>query len=269
MDKIQCGTSRCSNAITHYHNIEDRYYCEHCVLVICNSNECEPLGSVKAANILTNFWQDILDEIKDYIPAHQLELTWRLAFDQLKQLEADLSHIKTDLKNVIDNANLKDLTQIQQRASDLKTQIKDSEVFSKYLVHKELARLRFRDTDKDNELLIWKTVRFISELKTLEEKTMIRNRLDKISHLLVPEPAVNKELEDFKLKHEEEINELKSKHMEDEARYEKEKENILNQRIEIEQELQKLKDQYEEESKDTKLISYEVNSKLEINNNLI
>ena len=223
MDKIQCGTSRCSNAITHYHNIEERYYWEHCVLVVCNSNECEPLGTVKAANILKNFLQDILDNIWDYIHAHQLELTWRLALDQLKQFEADLSHVKTDLKNAIDNANPKYLTQIQQRAMDLKTQIKDSEVFMKYLVHKELARLRFKDIDKDNELLICKTVRLISELKTEEEKTMIRNRLKKISHLFVPVPAVNKELEDFKLKHDEEINELKSKHREDEARYEKEK----------------------------------------------
>ena len=186
-------------------------------------------------------------------------MTWRLALDQLKQFEADLSHIKTDLKNVIDAANPKDLLQIKHRGLDLKEQIKDSEVFSKYLVHKELARLRFRDANKDNELLICKTVRVISELKTEEEKSMIRNRLDKISHLLAPEPAVNKEFEDFKLKHDEEINELKSKHMEDEAKYEKEKEDLLNQRIEIEQELQKLKGQYSEQYEDTKLISYELN----------
>ena len=188
-------------------------------------------------------------------------MTWRLALDQLKQFEADLSNIKTDLNNLIDEANPKDLMQIKQRGLDLKDQIKDSEAFSKYLVHKELARLRFRDANKDNELLICKTVRVISELKTEEEKLMIRNRLDKISHLLIPEPAANKELEDFKLKHDEEINKLKSKHMEDEAKYEKEKEDFLNQRIEIEQELQKLKDQYIEQNKDPMLISYEVNLK--------
>ena len=86
-------------------------------------------------------------------------MIWRLALDQLKQFEADLSNIKIDIKNAIDAANPKDLKQIQIRASDLKEQIKDSEVFSKYLVHKELARLRFRDANKDNELLICKTIR--------------------------------------------------------------------------------------------------------------
>ena len=205
-----------------------------------------------------------MDEIRDYVAAQKLEKIWRLALDQLKQFEADLSNIKTDLKNIIDEANLKDLIQIKQRGLDLKEQIKDSEVFSKYLVHKELARLRFKDAVKDNELLINKTVRLISELKTEEEKTMIRNRLDKISHMLVPEPATNKELENFKLKHDEEINELKCKHMEDETKYEKEKEDLLNQRIEIEQELQKLKDQYIEQNKDPMLISYEVNLKLKL-----
>ena len=194
-------------------------------------------------------------------------MTWRLALDQLKQFEADLFNIKTDLKNLIDEANPKGLIQVKQRGLDLKEQIKDSEVFSKYLVHKELVRLRFRDAVKDNELLISKTVRVISELKTEEEKLMIRNRMSKISHLLVPEPAVNKELEDFKLKHDEEINELKNKHKEDEAKYEKEKEDLLNQRIEIEQELQKLNDQYTVPNEDKKLISYEVNLKLKLRTN--
>ena len=186
-------------------------------------------------------------------------MTWRLTLDQLKQFEADLSNIKTDLKNAIDAANPKDLIQIRQRGLDLKEQIKDSKVFSKYLVHKELSRLRFKDDEKDSELMIDKTVKVISEINTEEEKIMSKNRLDNISHFLVPEPAANKELEDFKLKHDEEINELKSKHMEDEAKYEKEKEDLMNQRIEIEQELQKLKDQYIEQNKDPMLISYEVN----------
>ena len=194
-------------------------------------------------------------------------MTWRLALDQLKQFEADLSNIKIDLKNAIDATDPKDLIQIKQRGLDLKEQIKDSEVFSKYLVHKELARLRFKDTEKDNELLIDKTVRVISELKTEEEKLMIRNKMSKINHLLVPEPAANKELEDFKLKHDEEINELKNKHKEDEAKYEKEKEDLMNQRIEIEQELQKLNDQYTVPNEDKKLISYEVNLKLKLRTN--
>ena len=200
-----------------------------------------------------------MDEIRDYTFAQKLEKIWRLALDQLKQFEADLSNIKTDLKNAIDSANPKDLKQIKQRGLDIKEQIKNSEVFSKYLVHKELTRLRFMNTNKDNDLLICKTVRVISEVKTEEEKIMIRNRLDKISHLLIQEPAVNKELEDFKLKHDEEINELKSKHMEDEAKYEKEKEDLMNQRIEIEQELKNLNDQYTVPNEDKKLISYEVN----------
>ena len=113
-----------------------------------------------------------------------------------------------------------------------------------------MVSLRFRDAEQDNELLIYKTVKVISELKTEEEKTMIRNRFDKISKVLVPESDVSMEFEDFKLKHDEEINKLKCKYREDEAKYEKEKGDLLNQRIEIEQKLLKLKDE--------ELISYEI-----------
>ena len=104
------------------------------------------------------------------------------------------------------------MIKIQQRASDLKIQIEDSEVFSKYLVHKEMTRLRFRDADKDNELSLSKTARIISQAKTEEEKAMIRSRFEKVWHLLAPEPEVNQDLEDFKQKHDAEIEDLKKSH---------------------------------------------------------
>ena len=191
-----------------------------------------------------------------------------MALDQQKQFEADLANIKGDLKNAIDAARPKDLLQIQRRASDLRTQIANSEVFSKFLVHKEMTRLRFRDADRDNEMLLRKTARIISEAKTEEEKIMIRNRFERVKHLLAPEPVVNKELEDFKLKHDaeidnikkthteelgkvekkhsEDLDELKNKFKENKERSDKEKDDLLNQRIEIEQEFKKIKDQFAE-----------------------
>ena len=258
MDKIQCGTSRCSNAATHFYSIEKCFYCEHCFLVMCNKNECEQLGSIQSTYILTDLWQDILANIKDYVSSNQLKKAWVQVLHQLKEFKADLSSIKSDLRNATDSPNPEDLIQIQWRASDLKMQIKNSEVFSKYLVHKELIKLRFKNSDKDNKQLACKTARVKSEHKTEEEKSMIWNSIDNIDHFLDSEPIINKELEDFKLKHDEEIKELKRKHKEDEAKYEKEREDLLNQRIEIELELQKLKDQHGEQNEDLELISYEV-----------
>ena len=75
-----------------------------------------------------------------------------------------------------------------------------------------MTRLRFRDVDEENELLICKTAIIISQAKTEEEKGMIRNRFKKVRHLLAPEPEVNKDLEDFKLKHDAEIEDLKKNH---------------------------------------------------------
>ena len=229
---------------------------------------------------MTNLCQDLLNEIKDYASDQKLEIRWKLALDNHKTFEDILSDIKADLVKTVRAAQPKDLMKIQDRVSDLKMQIEDSEVFSKYLVHKEMTRLRFRDVDKENELLICKTARIILQAKTEEEKTMIRNRFEKVRHLLSPEPEVNQDLEDFKLKHNTEIEDLKmshsqlvdeitNKHSEDieeikkileEERFKnsKEKEDLLSQRIEVEQEFKKIRDQFAELKEDPPLLSYEV-----------
>ena len=199
-------------------------------------------------------------------------IKWKLALDNLNTFEDILSDIKLDFDKTLRAAQLKNLMEIQQRGSNLKMQITDSEIFSKYLVHKEMARLRFRDADKENKLLLSKTAKIISQAKTEEEKTIIRNKFEKFNHLLVLEPEVNKELEDFKLKHNKEIEDLKKSHSqlideitnkhieeteeikkvheEERAKNSKEKEDLLNQRIEIEQEFEKISDQYTELIKD-------------------
>ena len=97
---------------------------------------------------------------------------------------------------------------------------------------------------------------------------------------MAPEPTVNKELEEFKLKHESEIqdikkthteeldkvvkkhsedlDELKNKFKQDIEKNEKEKDDLLNQRIEIEQEFKKIKDQFAELRENTQWISFDV-----------
>ena len=180
-------------------------------------------------------------------------IKWKLVLDNHKAFEDILSNIIADLDKTVKAAQPKDLMEIQERASDLKMQIEDSEVFSKYLLHKEMTRLRFRDADKDNELLICKTARIISQAKTEEEKTMIRNRFKKISHLLVPEPEINQELEDFKLNHNIEIEDLKKNHCQlvDEitSKHSKEIEEIKNKHNE---EVKEITNKHSEEDEEIK-----------------
>ena len=229
---------------------------------------------------MADLCEDLLNDIKDYASDPQLEMRWKLALDNHKAFEDILSYIKADLDKTVKAAQPKDLMEIQQRALDLKMQIEDSEVFSKYLVHKEMTRLRFRDTDKENELSLSKTARIILQTKTEEEKNMIRNRFEKINHLLVQEHEDNNDLEDLKLKHNTEIEDLKRSHshLVDEItnkhsvevkkiqkihkkeiiKSNKEKEDLLNQRIEIEQEFKKIEDQLTEFKKGPPRLSYEV-----------
>ena len=218
-------------------------------------------------------------------------MVWRLALGRHKAFEDILSDIKSIQDSTVRAANPKDLTKIQQRASDLKKQITDSEIFSKYLVHKEMTRLRFRDADKDNELHFCKTARIISQAKTEEEKTIIRNKFENTSHLLVPDPEANQNLEDLKQKHNTEIEDLKKSHNQlvdeitnkhseevkeitnkhkeeieeikmiyeqERVKNSKEKEDLINQIIEIEQEFQKVSDQMAELKDGPSRLTYEV-----------
>ena len=233
-----------------------------------------------SVQILINLCENLLNDIKDYASDQQLEMVWKLGLDQHKAFEDILSNIKSILDNTVRAANPKDLTKIQQRASDLKKQIMDSEIFSKYLVHQEMTRLRFRDADKDNELHFCKTAGIISQANTEEEKTIIRNKFEKTSHLLVSKPEVNQNLEDLKQKHnteienlkkshsllvdeitnkhKEEIKEIKKKHEDERVINNKEKEDLLNQRIEVEQEFQKINDQLIELKEGPPRLTYEV-----------
>ena len=209
--------------------------------------------------------------INDYVSSHQLEISWKLVLIQLRQFEADLLKINTDLKSAIGDVNPKERILIQKRASDLKTQIIDSEVFLKYLVHKELNRLRFRELDEDNEQVIRKSAKIISEINTEEEKAIIKNIFKNVGHWLFLETTPNEELEELKLEHDNEINQLKRKHCEDEAKHDNEKEDMLNKIMEIEQEIKITQDQDTDTecNKEPQLISYEVNLIMKIQSLLI
>ena len=143
-----------------------------------------------------------------------------------------------------------------------------------------MTRLKFRDADKENKLLLCKTARVISQENTEEEKTLIRNRSEKVNHLLASEPEVNQNLEDFKQKYntevedlkkihsqlvdeitnkyKEEIEEIKKIHEEERVKNNKEKEDLLNQRIEVEQEFQNIKNQLTELKEGPPRLTYEV-----------
>ena len=235
------------------------------MLFMFNENECERIGKLDAINILINICQNILKDISNYTSIHQLEIAWGKALKILKKFEANLLNIKKDLNSAIDASKFKALMQIQKRVSSLKTKIKNSEIFSKYLVHKELNRLRFRETEEDNEQFVWNTTKTISEASIEEDKIKVRKIFKNVSHLLDSESSTSKELNNMEQKHNtdieilkqshnitldeivkdpsENVDEIKWKEIENKAKKKIKQEDLFHEKIVIEQELNKIKNQ--------------------------
>ena len=100
------------------------------------------------------------------------------------------------------------------------------------------------------------------EQKSSEERT---HNFDKLYSSIL---SINQELEEYKKKHSEEIQRIKRQQLDDKELYEKEKEEWLAQRAEIEQELYDIKNKPLEISEELPNISYEVSGKKLINFNL-
>ena len=123
-----------------------------------------------------------------------------------------------------------------------KSKITDSDVFNKYLKHKKLTKHLIKERIEKKELvtqIVWDLV----EVRAEEEKVMLRDKYQKWRHQLEPKPLVNLELEELKQQHLAEIDEVKRKGEQDVEALQTENKKLLAQVIEVEQELNELKDQ--------------------------
>ena len=138
---------------------------------------------------------------------------------------------------------LKDLSKIQQRTSDLKSKIIDSEAFSKYLLHKEMNKHRQRGRMNANNLLINNIIKDADKMKTEDEKAIIFERFQKLKELLEVKPGVNIELQEFKRNYYEDIKKIeKMKGEENKLKLQKEIDELLVQKVEIELEIKRIEE---------------------------
>ena len=117
---------------------------------------------------------------------------------------------------------------------------------------------RFKETKNDLNMTVAQVVRDMAEIRIDEEKASAKERIKNWRDLYESKPTLNNEFEEFKKTYFEEIEQIKQKQLSDKEAYEKEKEDLLAQRVEIEQELNTLKNQSNEISAVPHSISYDV-----------
>ena len=117
---------------------------------------------------------------------------------------------------------------------------------------------RLQDEKKELNLTVTQIVNDMTEIRLDEEKTAIKERVQNWRDLFEPKSSTSIEIEKLKMTHLNELKSIKKQQLADKELYEKEKEDLLAQRIEIEQELNTLKNQPKENSEVSQSISYDV-----------
>ena len=140
----------------------------------------------------------------------------------------------------------------------LKFKITESESYRKYLFHKDMNEHRLRDENDELKPTVAQAVRDMTEIGVEEQKTAIEETLQNWRNLYEYKPPISQELENIKQKYSEEVEMIKQQQLEDKESYEKEKEEWLAQRIEIEQELNNFKNKLNDKKTELPSISYDI-----------
>ena len=117
---------------------------------------------------------------------------------------------------------------------------------------------RLRDENDELKPILAQAVRDMTHIRVEEQKTAMEERLQNWRNLYESKPPINQELEELKQKYSEEIEIIKRQQLEDKKSYEEEKELLLAQIIEVEQELNNFKNKIKEKPAEFPSISYDI-----------
>ena len=117
---------------------------------------------------------------------------------------------------------------------------------------------RLRDEKDELKPTVAQAVRDMTHIIIEEQKTAMEERLQNWRNLYEDSSPINQELEELKQKYSEEIEIIKQQQLEDKESYEKEKEEWLAQRTEIEQDLNNFKNKFNEKKAELPSIPYDI-----------
>ena len=117
---------------------------------------------------------------------------------------------------------------------------------------------RLRDENDELKPTLAQAVRDMTHIRVEEQKTAMEERLQNWRNLYESRPPINQELEKLKQKYSEDVETIKKQQLEDKKSYEEEKELLLAQIIEVEQELNNFKNKIKEKPAELPSISYDI-----------
>ena len=239
MSKYKWGTKGCLNKIKYHNEQVDWYYCKNWTLYMFKEGECTKIADLGTTIELFALEKTILDEVHGYLINEELDTNWGLLLDQLKSFYEELKEINQEFEEVVNKGKLKDIFKIKQNVTSLKTKIIESDVFSKYLLHKEMNKHRLMGNIKEQDLLIDNITNDYDQMRTEEDRIMISEKFQKLQTQIEPILLTNSEIEEFKKKHLNGSKETYKPHIDEFPKFDNEKKELIALKIEIEQALSK------------------------------
>ena len=230
MIELTCSTNWCKSRAKYYNHSEDSYYCTSWTHAMFNPKDLTKIGDVSVIRQMIKLCKNLLKKVRDYVSKEQLTHKWKEALEKLMIFDTELRSIKDDHESALITERLKDFDTIQQRSINLKLSITESEVYKKYLLHKEMNELMIKEN-----LFTTKTMKNIEESKSEEHKYTIEERLLNFSNLIESESTADQNIEEFKKILLDEIESIKQQQRCERKQFEKDKENWYVLRTELEQ----------------------------------
>ena len=163
-----------------------------------NPKDLTKIGDVAVIRQMIKLSKNLLENVRDYAIKEQLTQKWKEALEKLPIFDVELRSIKDDYESALIAEKLKDFDAIQHRFINLKLDITESEVYKKYLFHKEMNELMKREKIFEENLFTAKTVRNIEETKLEEHKSTLEERLLNFSNLIESESTADQILKNLK-----------------------------------------------------------------------
>ena len=139
-----------------------------------------------------------------------------------------------------------------------KYQITESQIFIKYLKHKQLIKHINKEWKFDKKKLVTKTVWDLAELRAEENRLMLRDRFQMWADRLGPRSSDILYLEEFRKTHEAEMNEIKNKGEKDIEALQNENAKLHAKIVEDREELNEYRRKYNDYINTSFGISYDV-----------
>ena len=256
MVELTCSTNWCKSRAEYYSHSEDSYYCTSWTHAMFNPKDLTKIGDVAVIRQMIKLSKNLLKKVRDYAIKEQLTQKWKEALEKLPIFDVELRSIKDDYESALIAERLKDFDTIQQRFINLKLDITESEVYKKYLFHKEMNELMKREKIFGENLFTAKTVKNIEETKSEEHNSTLEERLLNFSNLIESESTADQNIEEFKKIWLDEIESIKQQQRNERKQFEKDREYWFALRSELEKDF---KNFVEDRRENLPSISYDGN----------